>query len=62
MVLTFNTKFNLYVAENPKATPADQGAASQSPTPTQVQSAGPVQTVVTALTAVLRSIRNFLGF
>ena len=42
------------------------GSSSTSPsaaaTPTQVQSAGPVQTVITAVTSVFRSIRNFLGF
>ena len=53
-----NEALGINVVENPSATPADQAAASQSPTPTQVQSAGPVQTVVTAVTAVFRSIRN----
>lgn len=57
-----NEALGINVVENPSATPADQAAASQSPTPTQVQSAGPVQTVVTAVTAVFRSIRNFFGF
>ena len=42
------------------------GSSSTSPsaaaTPTQVQSAGPVQTVVTTVISVFRSIRNFLGF
>jgi len=57
-----NEALGINVAENPSATPVDQAATSQSPTPTQVQSAGPVQTVVTAVTAVFRSIRNFFGF
>ncbi len=57
-----NEALGINVAENPSATPADQAATSQSPTPIQVQSAGPVQTVVTAVTAVFRSIRNFFGF
>ena len=57
-----NEALGINVADNPSATPADQAATSQSPTPTQVQSAGPVQTVVTAVTAVFRSIRNFFGF
>jgi hypothetical protein len=42
------------------------GSSSTSPsvsaTPTQVQSSSPIQTVVTAVTSVFRSIRNFLGF
>ena len=57
-----NEALGINVAENPSATPADQAATSQSPTPIQVQSAGPVQTVLTAVTAVFRSIRNFFGF
>jgi hypothetical protein len=57
-----NEALGINVAENPSATPTDQAATSQSPTPAQVQSAGPVQTVVTAVTAVFRSIRNFFGF
>jgi len=57
-----NEALGINVVENSKATPANQGAASQSPAPTQVQSAGPVQTVVTAVTSFFRSIRNFLGF
>ena len=57
-----NEALGIKVVENPSATPANQAATSQSPTPTQVQSAGPVQTVVTAVTSVFRSIRNFFGF
>ena len=44
------------------STEAGSNSPSASPTPTQVQSAGPVRTVVTAVTSVFRSIRNFLGF
>ena len=44
------------------STEADSTSPSASATTTQVQSAGPVQTVITAVTSVFRSIRNFLGF
>ena len=37
-------------------------AASPAAAPVQVKSAGPVQTVVTAVTSVFRSIRNLFGF
>ena len=60
------TKEALGIEVTDKSSTTTNGSSSTSPsasvTPTQVQSAGPVRTVVTAVTSVFRSIRNFLGF
>ena len=41
---------------------SNTSAASPSAAPVQVKAAGPIQTVVTAVTSVIRSIRNLFGF
>lgn len=48
------------VTKDSNATSKD--SRTDSPEPVQVESAGPIQTVISSVTAVFKSIRNFLGF